>query len=81
MLRLRDSAGVTHAATWTFYEWIGRTCGYTFATPRNQWQRRTSEGLLITNQAPYGSIKMIVLEESTHADCMTCIVTEARSCA
>lgn len=82
MLRLRDAAGIIHIATWTYGVWIGRTrCGYTFSTPKNQWQRRTPEGLLIACGDWFGGPrKMTVLEEPAHPDCMTCIVTEARAC-
>lgn len=76
MLRLKDIGGVTHNGTWTFGEWIGRTvCGFEFATPKNQWQRYTLEGLLIAKQTPYGGLRMmIVLKEHASVDCMSCLV-------
>jgi hypothetical protein len=81
VLRLRDDDGVTHAGDWVWGEWIGRTaCGWEFATPKNQWQRTTSEGLLVAKQAPYGGPrKMTVLNATAHADCMTCLVRSAHA--
>ena len=79
MLRLTEASGVVHSANWTYGEWIGQThCGYEFATPKNQWQRYTSEGLLIAAEAPYGGTrKMIVLGHVADVSCMTCIVRDS----
>lgn len=83
MPRLRDARGVTHAASWTYGNWVGRTwCGYEFATPRNQWQRYAPEGLLIARQTLHGKPHpgMTLLEVPTSVDCMSCIVNEVLTC-
>lgn len=82
MLRISASSGVTHGGVWTYGKLVGRTaCGLEFIAARNQWQRRTPEGLLRLQDVPLGGHRrgLILLEKPTLVDCMTCIVREARA--
>ncbi len=84
MLRVKAPSGITHGGVWTYGEWVGKTlCGLEFVATRNQWQRKTPEGLLRLQDTPYGghhrSRGLILLEKPIPIDCMTCIVREARA--
>lgn len=82
MLRVSAASGVTHGGMWTYGEWVGKTaCGLEFIAARNQWQRKTPEGLLRLRDGPLGGHRrgLVLLEKSVPVDCMTCIVKEART--
>jgi hypothetical protein len=82
VLRVSAPSGITHGGAWTYGEWVGRTaCGLEFIAARNQWQRRTPEGLLRLQDGPMGGHRrgLILLETPVLVDCMSCLVRAARA--
>lgn len=82
MLRVSEANGVTHGGAWTYGEWVGRAvCGFEFVAAKNQWQRKTPEGLLRLQDGPLGGYRrgLVLLEANVPVDCMTCLVRAAFS--
>lgn len=80
-LRVAETGDVVHSANWTFQEYIGQTsCGWVFATPKNQWQRYAPDGRMIARRALLmhggGPLEMTVLDGHEDVNCMTCLVRD-----